>query len=92
MAGNDDDSEKAALLARLRRVEGQIRGIEGMIEREAECEQVAQQLAAARSALDRAFHEMIGCAMKRELQNFTGDAGAAQQCVAQYTRLLLKYA
>jgi len=43
---------KETLLKRLKRVEGQIRGIEGMIENGRECESVITQLAAVRSAID----------------------------------------
>ena len=57
MAGAADDPEweanRAALLSRLKRVEGQVRGIQAMIERNDECEKVAQQMSAARKALDR---------------------------------------
>ncbi len=41
-------------LARLRRVEGQIRGIQRMIMEGRDCEAVATQLLAARAALDKA--------------------------------------
>ncbi|MFQ6020370.1 MAG: metal-sensitive transcriptional regulator [Dehalococcoidia bacterium] len=47
-----DESE--ALLARLRRIEGQIRGIQRMLEEGRECEDVLTQLMAARSGLDQA--------------------------------------
>lgn len=35
------ETSKTALIRRLKRVEGQLRGLQAMIEREAECEQVA---------------------------------------------------
>lgn len=44
---------KDQLLARLRRIEGQIRGIEGMVEDERYCIDVLTQISAARAALDR---------------------------------------
>lgn len=43
---------KSALLARLNRVEGQVRGIRGMVERDAYCDDILNQVAAARAALD----------------------------------------
>jgi DNA-binding FrmR family transcriptional regulator len=46
-------SQAETLLNRLRRVEGQIRGIQRMLEEGRECEDVLTQLVAARSALDR---------------------------------------
>lgn len=58
-----DPDRKKALLLRLKRVEGQLRGIQRLIESDADCEQVAQQLAAARKALDKTFYAMVGCVM-----------------------------
>ena len=43
---------KRNLTSRLNRVEGQVRGIKGMIERDVYCDEVITQLAAAQSALN----------------------------------------
>jgi DNA-binding FrmR family transcriptional regulator len=50
---------------RLARVEGQIRGINKLLENEADCKAVAQQMAAARKALDKAFFAMVGCMIEQ---------------------------
>lgn len=47
-----DDKLKAGLTTRLNRVEGQIRGIKGMIERDVYCNDVLNQIAAVQAALD----------------------------------------
>ena len=39
------------ILARLRKIEGQVRGLQGMVNGEKECEQILTQLRAAQSAL-----------------------------------------
>jgi DNA-binding FrmR family transcriptional regulator len=44
--------DKEALLRRLSRIEGQVRGVRGMVEDEAYCIDVITQLAAVTSALD----------------------------------------
>lgn len=49
MRGDQDD-----VLARLRRVEGQIRGIQRMIQENRDCEAIVTQIMAARAALDKA--------------------------------------
>ncbi len=56
-----DEARKRALLMRLKRIEGQLRGIQRLIETGEDCEKVAQQLAAARKALDKSFFTMVGC-------------------------------
>lgn len=58
------DGARHALVLRLKRVEGQVRGVVGMIESGEDCEAVAQQLSAARKALDKAFYELMACAIQ----------------------------
>jgi CsoR family transcriptional regulator, copper-sensing transcriptional repressor len=62
-----DPQAKRAIRARLARVEGQVRAVQRMIEDDCPCESIAQQLAAARKALDRAFYEMVSCMIRGEI-------------------------
>ena len=52
------------LVLRLKRVEGQLRAVQRMIEEGNDCEPIAQQLTAARKALDKAFFELMACAIE----------------------------
>ncbi|MDO5626359.1 MAG: metal-sensing transcriptional repressor [Pseudomonadota bacterium] len=54
-----EPSRKKALCARLARVEGQLRGLQKLIEADADTDKVAQQMSAARKALDKAFYAMV---------------------------------
>ena len=84
------ETHQHKLISRLRRVEGQIRGIQGMIERDEDCEAVAQQLAAARKALDRTFYDMLACALDvrlGEARTLTAARGTGSEMV----KLLAKY-
>ncbi len=60
-----DPAKKKAIRARLARVEGQLRGLQSMVDDEADCEKIAQQLSAARKALDKAFFAMVACMMEQ---------------------------
>lgn len=60
-----DPEKKKALCARLARIEGQIRGLQKLIDSDADCEKVAQQMAASRKALDKAFFAMVGCMIEQ---------------------------
>jgi len=95
MASAVDDPEwlanRAALISRLRRVEGQLRGIQAMIEREEECEKVAQQMSAARKALDRSFYNMLSCVIERELSCSHLSSADAKTRLTYATELLTKY-
>ena len=61
-----DPEVKKAMDARLARIEGQVRAVRRMIEEDQACESIAQQLSAARRALDRAFYEMVSCMIRHE--------------------------
>jgi DNA-binding FrmR family transcriptional regulator len=53
--------EQKALLTRLKRVEGQIRGIEKMVENNAYCPDILVQVSAATSALNSFNKVLLGC-------------------------------
>ncbi|MCL4115992.1 UNVERIFIED_CONTAM: hypothetical protein GTU68_063336 [Idotea baltica] len=48
---------------RLRRLEGQIRGIQRLVGEEAECREIVTQLAAAKGALDRIGFKLMAAAL-----------------------------
>jgi DNA-binding FrmR family transcriptional regulator len=50
----ETSQDTEAILARLRRIEGQIRGIHKMLAEDRVCEDIVTQLMAARSGLDQA--------------------------------------
>ena len=52
--------EHKALLNRLSRIEGQIRGIRGMVEKDVYCADILVQVAAATSALNSFTRELLG--------------------------------
>lgn len=86
------DKDKAALILRLKRIEGQLRGIQKMIADDADCDQVAQQLAAARKGLDRAFYEMVACMLSHQLTDEIGKKPRVRERIDEATGLLAKFA
>ncbi|MBR5974039.1 MAG: metal-sensing transcriptional repressor [Clostridiales bacterium] len=58
------EEEKKDLLKRLRRAEGQIRGIENMIEEDAYCPDILTQVAAVTAALNSFNKELLACHMR----------------------------
>lgn len=52
--------EKKRLINRLNRIEGQIRGIKGMVERDAYCPDIMVQAAAVNAALNSFNKELLG--------------------------------
>jgi DNA-binding FrmR family transcriptional regulator len=54
---NDD------VVKRLRRIEGQIRGLQRMVDEGSECREIVTQLSAARAALDRVGFKLMAAAL-----------------------------
>ena len=46
-----NEESKQQLMSRLRRIEGQVRGVQNMLNEERECREILQQLTAIRSAV-----------------------------------------
>ncbi|MFA6310251.1 MAG: metal-sensing transcriptional repressor [Sterolibacterium sp.] len=61
------EEHKRTLILRLKRIEGQLRGIQRLIEEEATCDAIAQQITASRRALDKAHQVMVGCMIETQL-------------------------
>ncbi|MGB8338530.1 MAG: metal-sensing transcriptional repressor [Burkholderiales bacterium] len=84
--------DKRSLVLRLKRIEGQLRGIQQLIESEVDCEAIAQQLAAARRALDKTFHVMVACALDHQLANQSGVTPGLQKKIEHISAILTRYA
>lgn len=63
-----DTAARTDLLNRLKRAEGQLRGIQRMIDEGQPCLDIASQMAAVRKALDSTYVRMTVCFMQQELQ------------------------
>lgn len=58
------EEQKKSLLNRLKRLEGQIRGLEKMVEEDAYCNDILQQSMSAASAMDGFNQELLGYHVK----------------------------
>lgn len=69
---------KAELMHRLRRAEGQVRGLQKLLEEGADCAKIAQQLLATRHALDSTYVRLNLSLAEQELTaSADGAAGPA---------------
>ena len=90
----DEADHRAELTLRLQRIEGQLRGVRKMLadaDPLADCERVAQQMAAARKALDRAFFVMLGCALEQRGRRLRKGEDVAPQ-FDEIASLIARYA
>jgi DNA-binding FrmR family transcriptional regulator len=67
MALLTSEDHRSDLLNRLKRAEGQLRGVQRMISDGEPCLAIANQLAAVRNAMDSAYVRMTVCFMQQEL-------------------------
>ena len=58
-----DQDVKADLQVRLRRIEGQVRGIQAMIADDRECRDIVTQIAAASQAIEQVGFRMLASGM-----------------------------
>lgn len=70
------DERKAELLHRLRRAEGQVRGLQKLLEGDADCTKIAQQLLATRHALDSTYVRLNLSVAEQELAQPQGEANS----------------
>jgi DNA-binding FrmR family transcriptional regulator len=62
-----DQKARTDVLNRLRRAEGQLRGIQRMVEEGENCLKIGQQFSAVRKALDSTYLRMTVCFLQQEL-------------------------
>jgi len=71
--GAEAKCDDKKLINRLRRVEGQLRGLERLIESGGECRQVLTQLTAAKAALDQIGIAIVGGKIKECMESENGE-------------------
>ncbi|KEK20753.1 metal-sensing transcriptional repressor [Bacillus manliponensis] len=82
--------EKNKLIVRLNRIEGQVRGVKGMIEKDVYCDDILNQLAAVQSALNGVGkllleHHMKSCVIER-IQN--GESEVVDELLKTVNKLM----
>ena len=81
---------KSSLITRLNRVEGQVRGIKGMVEKDIYCDDILNQIAAAQSALNSISKLVLenhikGCLVEK-IKN--GDEEIVDELIKTFGKLL----
>lgn len=77
---------------RLKRIEGQVRGVLRMLDQEEDCKEVITQLSAARSALDRAIALIVATNLEKCIreQMEEGEDQARSDVIKEAVQLLVK--
>jgi DNA-binding FrmR family transcriptional regulator len=87
---HQSEGQKAKLVGRLNRIEGQIRGIKGMLERDTHCDDILNQIAAIQAALNGVGKQLLEIHMKscvvERIQ--TGDSNVINEMLITINKLM----
>ncbi|WP_026963107.1 metal-sensitive transcriptional regulator [Alicyclobacillus herbarius] len=75
---------------RLRRIEGQVRGVLQMMDEGKSCKDVVTQLSAIRAAVDRVIMYVIGENMEQCIRKEVENDGNAEKVIQEAIELLMK--
>jgi DNA-binding FrmR family transcriptional regulator len=79
------------LVLRLKKIEGQLRGLQTMLNEGKTAKAIVTQLSAARAALDKVGFSLIANELKRELAiNLTGGKSHTEQDLKEIVNLFMK--
>jgi DNA-binding FrmR family transcriptional regulator len=82
---------KATLISRLKRIEGQIRGIQKMLGDDRECESILTQLAAVRAAVESVgalvLNNYMNICFRRDGETKEDSINSLARCVALWGRV-----
>jgi len=82
------EEERRRIVNRLKRLEGQVRGLQTMVESGKDCESVLTQIMAAKSALNQVGLHIIGHSMKTCLVDETKER---DELIDEAIKVFLKY-
>ncbi|TFB09153.1 transcriptional regulator [Candidatus Atribacteria bacterium MT.SAG.1] len=83
--------EKIKILGRLKRIEGQIRGIQGMIIEERPCSDTMVQMAAAKSALNQVSKLILENHVNSWFDSSISSDDISQEMITEVMELILKF-
>lgn len=75
---------------RMRRIEGQVKGIIKMMEEEKECKDLVTQMAAVRSALDRAIGVIVSSNLEACVREQIEKGASTDDLIKEAVNLLVK--
>ncbi len=79
LCGSDQDKQR--LIKRLKRIEGQVRGLSNMIEKDKDCMDVLRQVTSVSGALRGVWQQIVGDHIRGCLQNASLDINNRDQLI-----------
>lgn len=79
-----------SVINRLKRIEGQIKGVLGMMEQGKDCRDIVTQLSAARTAIDRTMGVIVSTNLEECVRNNIENGKNTDHLVKEAVELLIK--
>lgn len=79
-----------SVINRLKRIEGQIKGVLGMMEQGKDCREIVTQLSAARSAIDRTMGVIVSANLEQCVRENVENGEGTYHLVKEAVNLLIK--
>ncbi|MCZ0875221.1 metal-sensitive transcriptional regulator [Peribacillus sp. AS_2] len=79
-----------SVINRLKRIEGQIKGVLGMMEQGKDCREIVTQLSAARSAIDRTMGVIVSANLEQCVRENVENGESTDHLVKEAVNLLIK--
>ena len=72
------------VINRLKRIEGQVRGVQRLVDQKSSCKKIASQVKAARTALDAVGKLILACYLSESLQDSTSSEREAIDLIVRF--------
>lgn len=89
MGGQSMEYDKS-VINRLKRIEGQIKGVLGMMEQGKDCREIVTQLSAARNAIDRTMGVIVSANLEQCVRENVVKGEGTDHLVKEAVNLLIK--
>lgn len=80
------------LINRMKRIEGQARGIQRLLDEGADCDLITVQLSAMKAALNRVGVKLIACQLSEKMAGEIKDGGSGKEATAEMMETFLHLA
>ena len=87
----DHEEIQREMIMRLKKVEGQVRGISKMIQEKRNCGEIVTQLGAIKAAINRVGFTVLACHMAGCIEDCQSQGGNSDQALNEFMEVLKKY-
>lgn len=87
----DHEEIQREMIMRLKKVEGQVRGISKMIQEKRSCGEIVTQLGAVKAAINRVGFAVLACHMAGCIEDCLKRGGNSDQALNEFLPVLKKY-